>query len=213
MSSTPRRFPVALTVATAVALAILVGLGTWQVRRLAWKEDLLRRVEAARTGEPISYARALRAKDPSWARVRLTCRSFRAGRPLYGLTDGEIVWRLLALCDSAAGPTVVDRGVIDGSKGLVSPPETRFDGGATTVVGIVRKVSPPVAEVVADAGWPAQRWYVAAEAETPAPVGVKAAPLPTDIPNNHLGYALTWYGLAAALAGVYLALLRKRLKP
>ena len=26
-----------------------------------------------------------------------------------------------------------------------------------------------------------------------------------DIPNNHLGYALTWYGLAAALAGVFVA--------
>ncbi len=36
-------------------------------------------------------------------------------------------------------------------------------------------------------------------------------PLPPAIPNNHLGYAITWFGLAAALAGVYLAmLLRKR---
>jgi surfeit locus 1 family protein len=24
-----------------------------------------------------------------------------------------------------------------------------------------------------------------------------------DFPNNHLGYALTWFGLAAALAGVF----------
>ena len=34
---------------------------------------------------------------------------------------------------------------------------------------------------------------------------------PLDIPNNHLGYAITWFGLAAALVGVYLAMLfRKR---
>ncbi len=39
----------------------------------------------------------------------------------------------------------------------------------------------------------------------------RPAPLPLDIPNNHLGYAITWFGLAAALAGVYLAMLfRKR---
>ena len=46
-----------------------------------------------------------------------------------------------------------------------------------------------------------------------APAGgePRPAPLPLDIPNNHLGYAITWFGLAAALAGVYLAmLLRKR---
>jgi surfeit locus 1 family protein len=37
------------------------------------------------------------------------------------------------------------------------------------------------------------------------------APLPSDIPNNHLQYAITWFGLALALAGVYAASLwRKR---
>ncbi len=49
-----------------------------------------------------------------------------------------------------------------------------------------------------------------AEQETPAPPGVVPSPLPSDIPNNHLGYAITWFGLAAALAGVYLAVLFRR---
>ena len=36
-------------------------------------------------------------------------------------------------------------------------------------------------------------------------------PAPTDIPNNHFEYALTWFGLALALLGVYIAkLLRDR---
>jgi surfeit locus 1 family protein len=36
-------------------------------------------------------------------------------------------------------------------------------------------------------------------------------PIPTDIPNNHLGYAITWFGLAVALIGFYIAtLLRPR---
>jgi surfeit locus 1 family protein len=49
--------------------------------------------------------------------------------------------------------------------------------------------------------------------ESPAPSGPgpQPAPLPTDIPNRHLEYALTWYGLALALLGVYIAkLLRDR---
>jgi surfeit locus 1 family protein len=48
--------------------------------------------------------------------------------------------------------------------------------------------------------------------EAPAPKGLAPtpAPLPADIPNNHLQYAITWFGLAAALAGVYLASLWRR---
>ena len=49
--------------------------------------------------------------------------------------------------------------------------------------------------------------------ESPAPKGFgpTPAPLPTDIPNNHLGYILTWFGLALALLSVYIAkLLRDR---
>jgi surfeit locus 1 family protein len=35
-------------------------------------------------------------------------------------------------------------------------------------------------------------------------------PIPADLPNNHLQYAITWFGLAAALAGVYVATLFRR---
>ncbi len=38
------------------------------------------------------------------------------------------------------------------------------------------------------------------------------SPLPEMITNRHLEYALTWYGLAAALIGVYIALVRRKLK-
>ncbi len=36
------------------------------------------------------------------------------------------------------------------------------------------------------------------------------APIPADIPNRHLEYALTWFGLAASLIGVYAAMLLRR---
>ena len=49
--------------------------------------------------------------------------------------------------------------------------------------------------------------------ERPAPQGIGPVPaaVPVDIPNNHLGYALTWFGLAATLLGVYLASVWRRL--
>ncbi len=44
--SEARRLPVGLTIATLVAMGILLALGSWQVKRLAWKEDLLASVAA-----------------------------------------------------------------------------------------------------------------------------------------------------------------------
>ena len=46
MTDQARRFPVGLTIAVAISLSILIGLGVWQLQRLAWKESLLARVEA-----------------------------------------------------------------------------------------------------------------------------------------------------------------------
>ena len=36
-------------------------------------------------------------------------------------------------------------------------------------------------------------------------MGLVVADLIASVPNNHLGYAFTWWGLAATLAGVYIA--------
>ena len=47
-TKTESRFPIGLTLAAAIALAILIGLGIWQIQRLAWKQDLLARVAADR---------------------------------------------------------------------------------------------------------------------------------------------------------------------
>jgi surfeit locus 1 family protein len=53
---------------------------------------------------------------------------------------------------------------------------------------------------------------VVAEREDPAPVGLEPAALPGEIPNNHFQYALTWFGLALALLGVYAGMLVTRLR-
>jgi surfeit locus 1 family protein len=50
------------------------------------------------------------------------------------------------------------------------------------------------------------------EQEAPPPPGglPKAGPVQPRLPNNHLQYALTWYGLAAVLLGVFGFWLRGR---
>ena len=50
-------------------------------------------------------------------------------------------------------------------------------------------------------------------AETPAPgLAASAPPDPSGVPNNHLGYAFTWFGMAVALVGVFAAFVRTELR-
>ena len=49
---------------TLAALALLIGLGVWQLKRLAWKEGLIAEIETRAKGEPITPARG----DRRWPR-------------------------------------------------------------------------------------------------------------------------------------------------
>jgi surfeit locus 1 family protein len=217
--SSSRRFPVGLTIAAAIASAILIGLGVWQLHRLKWKEHLLARVAALRTAEaqPLApvLARAVRGGDVEFTRVWADCGEAPAERPVtfrYGVEQGQMVWRPLAACMAYAPPfdgIVVDRGVSERTRGMTEPQQMVLPA-LKHVVGVLRKPGTPLAALGLRRRAP---YLLVAENETPtAPPGVTPAPLPADIPNRHLEYALTWFGLAGALAGVYAALLWRRLK-
>ena len=57
---------------------------------------------------------------------------------------------------------------------------------------------------------PAPYFLMAETSSNPEWQALQPSPLPSEIPNRHLEYALTWFGLAAALAGVYAAVLWRR---
>jgi surfeit locus 1 family protein len=59
---------------------------------------------------------------------------------------------------------------------------------------------------------PAPVMLMAETASNPEFSALSPAPIPAAISNRHLEYALTWFGLAAALLGVYGALLRKHFR-
>ena len=46
-------------------------------------------------------------------------------------------------------------------------------------------------------------FYIEREAQQPADGLPPPGPLKANLPNNHLQYAVTWYGLAAVLLGVF----------
>ena len=70
----PARGLILLTALSTAALAVLLGLGLWQLRRLQWKEGLIAEIEARVKAEPVSLkeavARAHAGEDVSYLRVR-----------------------------------------------------------------------------------------------------------------------------------------------
>jgi len=103
-----KRFPVGLTLAAAFGLALLVGLGVWQMKRLVWKDDLLARIAALQTARPRPIgevlAAAARGADVGYVRVTATCGPPPATGPAvyrYALRDGRVGWRLMSFCPLA----------------------------------------------------------------------------------------------------------------
>ena len=79
---------------TLAGLALLIGLGVWQLKRLAWKEGLIAEIETRAKGEPITLKDAIavarEGRDPSYYRVRVDGRFDHAKeRYLYALSADE----------------------------------------------------------------------------------------------------------------------------
>lgn len=193
-----------------IALAILLSLGTWQLQRLAWKRDLLARIASAKASAPVALSAATQAGggDLEWTRISVECGPAR--QPSFirrSLSEGQIVWRAMTACGVGQDWLWIDRGIVKVATGELTAPAYDIPP-PRRVTGVVRSLS----DLTTGAPSPAipgeglgARYAIAVDAEQPQPAGVTPAPTPAQISNNHLGYAITWYGLAAALAGVYAA--------
>lgn len=208
-----------LSLLALAAFAALIALGVWQVQRLAWKEALLADVAAARIAPPQNITavlrRAERGEDIAFTRVAGRCpRPAAPARLLYDLQGGEIVWRVLGDCDLGGvwRELPLDRGVLERASGAVAPPRGYLvpeQDGFTAVVRRVddRPVHLPDGRTTRLSDVSSSAYMLSVEAEDRPVPGIRPAPLPAEIRNNHLGYAITWFGMALALAGVYLAML------
>jgi surfeit locus 1 family protein len=146
MSAPVGKFPVGLTVCALIAIALLVGLGAWQVRRLAWKERLLAQIAALQHAPARPLGAALARPDASFVRVEATCAPTPpATTPnlyRYAVRDGRIGWRLLSACKVGAGPydgILLDRGLIESFMGATSPHAATFPPPGQ-VIGVLREV-------------------------------------------------------------------------
>ncbi len=222
---------------TLLAFAVLVALGVWQLQRRAWKLDLLARIEAAERSPPQRLQLLLgRGAEPGALEFRpafVYCRGVEHARfvELYALVEGRPGWRLISACPLSEGSydaVLVDRGVAPdappGESGARPPVE--FSQEVVRVAGVLRapgergRFTPeardgrwfwrdiPSMGAALGVARPAPVMLTSAAA-LPAGAGLVAAPLPREVSNRHLEYALTWFGLAGALVAVYAALVLK----
>ncbi len=205
-------------------LAVLVGLGIWQLDRLEWKRELIERIERRVEAEPVALlASEADLADLEYRRVRVTGRflhdreQFLVGRSYQGQTGYEVMTPL-ALPDGRH--LFVNRGWIPlAAKDATRRPRARDAG--VTVTGIIRlapELDGPGASrgdehyrldlrrMAAEAGLdPATLvpFYVVAGGEGAKGMLPVPRPAVVEVSNNHLQYALTWFGLAAALVAIY----------
>lgn len=219
-------------------LAILLALGTWQVERLRWKTDLLARIAASEAGPP----EPLGAEPEPYRKVVASGRFDHGREALLGLeVRGPVLGAHLITPlerGNGAPPVLVNRGWVPLERGdaAIVRPE-----GEVRVEGYVRPAdvrnwfSPEddtaqrrfytfdPAAIGAAMGYPVVEPFglvaLAPEAAAASPRAAQpAVALPDPArnlprpPNNHLGYVITWYGLALALIGVFFVWARRRLK-
>lgn len=223
------RLPIGLTLATAVSFAVLVGLGVWQLQRLEWKRGLLARVEAVKSAPARSLDQALADRDgAAFTRVAVDCPGLPSARfvELQTLVEGRPGVRLISTCATPSGVLLVDRGFVAAE--VSARPPVQASTTPLRVTGVLRERDRPglftpkpangrffVRDIPAmsaalNAERPLPYMLVTETSSNPDWEALTPSPLPGEIANNHLGYAITWFGLAAALAGVYLGLMISR---
>ena len=240
MSFMPATKLIGFTLATLAALALLIGLGVWQLQRLEWKRGLIAEIETRAKAPPISLAEALAlAKDggdPSYLHVRVAGRFENdKERHLYALADGAPGWHLITPLVADDGATVmVDRGFVpDALKKQATRPQSQVEG-ETSVTGLVR-VPESKGAFTPESDPDRDRWYYRdldgmarsmfgdkpqnlapffLEAEEGGPPGSwpRGGQTRLDLPNNHLQYAITWFLLAFCLLVIYAVYVRQALQ-
>lgn len=228
---------ITLIISTALACAGFIGLALWQVERLAWKRDLIARVERQVQAEPVAPPPLAAAvgKDDEYRRLRLRGQ-FGPGEVLVQATTalGGGHWVMAPLLLDDGRTVLVNRGFVPPEQR--APDQRAAPAGAVEVIGLLRLTEPGGGPLRHNE--PAQgRWYSRDVAGIAAQLGVRGPLVPyfvdevadpaqpqrwprpgltvLNFANNHAVYAITWLALAAmsAAAAVFLVREERRRPP
>jgi cytochrome oxidase assembly protein ShyY1 len=191
-----RRLPLVATIVVAAAIALMIALGLWQIRRAHWKEALL-----------AQYAHAEKLPPIAWPTDRLTAEQLPLFRNATGLCVRPIGQRTAAgenrggepgyvhIVDCATGP---GGPVMSVEVGWSKDPNAKVNWPGGLASGVIAPDSKAGMRLVA--------------ASAPPGLEPSAPPSPASIRNNHRFYAIQWFAFAGIALLIYALALRKRWK-
>ncbi len=216
-----------MAVLASLFFALFVGLGIWQIERLQWKLDLIARVDARVHAEPVAAPGKddwanINQKDDEYRHVTITGTYLNDKEVLVrALTErGAGYWVLTPLRSTDGSLTYINRGFVPSDKRDLSTRQETQIAGETTVTGLLRMPEPDGFFLrpndPAKNSWNSRDVAAFAAKEnlgTVAPyfIDADAKSNPGNQPvggltvvsfrNSHLSYAVTWFALAAMVAG------------
>lgn len=217
-----------------VGTAVFAALGVWQVGRRAWKLDLIAHVEQRVHAAPVAIPGRdlwdkINAGDDAYRHVRVHGRYLNERETLVqAVTElGGGFWVVTPLRTDDGAVVLINRGFVPADRRDAASRVAGNKAGEVDVTGLLRITEPGGAFLRSNDG-AANRWYSRDVAAIAAARGLgNTAPFFIDadpgrgpaggpvggltvvaFPNNHLVYALTWFALAAMLAGGTIYLVR-----
>ena len=188
-----RRVPILPTLVVAAAIAAMLALGVWQLRRAEWKAEMIARY---------SQAQAMSANIP-WPRGDA------------GMERALFRWSQFT-CERVLGIRTTAATSAAGASGVAQVARCEIAEGGEAEVALGWSKGPeqplqwaggPVSGVIAPGG----SFGGTLHASMP-PSGLQplAPPDPGDLPNNHLMYAGQWFFFALTALVIYVLALRRR---
>jgi cytochrome oxidase assembly protein ShyY1 len=187
------------TIVVAAAVAIMIGLGFWQLQRAHENERLLAQYKAASNLPPISYPTApLKGSLPLFRYATGFCQRLVGQRAAEGRNrNGEIGWAQIVDCATGAeGPGM------SVEVGWSKDPNAKVNWSGGTVSGVIVRDRVHRIRLVAATAPPGLQ-----------PAGVPSAETAVMVsPSRNRFYALQWFSFAAIALIIYGLAVRKRMR-
>ncbi|HYU95456.1 MAG TPA: SURF1 family cytochrome oxidase biogenesis protein [Sphingomicrobium sp.] len=193
-----KRLPLAPTLVVTAAIAVLISLGVWQLKRAVWKERLLARYAAAEKLPPIS-----------WPTAPLDARQLPLFRYATGVCLRPVGTRAIAGENRAGESGYVH--IVDCATGAEGPGMSVQVGWSKNPNQRVEWAGGPVSGIIVPDRVSRMRLVAAS-----APPGLEPSAEPSPetasaiTPAGHRMYAATWFALAVAALIIYILVLMKR---
>jgi cytochrome oxidase assembly protein ShyY1 len=191
-----RRWPIIPTIIVLGAVAVLIGLGVWQLQRLKTKEALLAR-----------YAQAEQLPPIVWPTLPMKDSQLPLFRHATGVCLRPVGKRVVGGESASGEPGFVQ--IVDCVTGAEGPGMSVAVGWSKNPNAQINWPGGPVSGVIG----PDKDMRMRLVAAT-APPGLEpvAPPSLSSIPNNHMQYAMTWFLFAMIAPLIYVLALRSRWK-